>query len=203
MQGLVEIKNAMEAIMPTPADEAPKAGWERAVDAVLGSPIIEGIAQRVAEGGAVTPEEPAMVNIRKPDGSVVAVPAAYVAQMQAQKAARESQGDDAQPKTQAEPEINVDPKDVEKAVMFIEAALRNGTPPEIFAASARNMMPAEILSYIKTRGVDHFLNNVAKLEDSSPLATVVGRQYVRQVAKFLLEGTTDLADDEPDSPMES
>jgi hypothetical protein len=43
---------------------------------------------------------------------------------------------------------------------------------------------------------------VAKLEDGSPLATVVGRTYVRKVAKFLLEGTTEGIDD-PASPIET
>jgi hypothetical protein len=215
MQGLVEIKNAMESIMPTAADDAPKAGWERAIDAVMGSPLLEGVAQRIAEGPPGEGGDPMaamhaqqqqgeqMVQIRRKDGQIVTVPASYVAQAQAARAAREqATGMADAPPQQQEPEISIDPADVEKAVMFIEASIRNGTPPEIFAASARNMMPADILAYIKSRGVDHFLNNVAKLEDGSPLATVVGRTYVRKVAKFLLEGTTEGIDD-PASPIET
>jgi hypothetical protein len=199
MQGLVEIKNAMESIMPTPDEASPKAGWERALEAIVGSPFMEGVGQRIAEGGpaAAQPEpEEQMVRIKRPDGQIVNVPASYVAQAQAARAARaQASGmEDAPPEAQS-PEITVDPADVQKAVVFIEAAIRNGTPAEIFAASARNMMPADILAHIKSKGVDHFLNNVAKLEDGSPLATVVGRTYVRKVAKFLLEGTTEGVDD--------
>ena len=67
-------------------------------------------------------------------------------------------------------------------------------------ASARNLVPAAILGLLKSRGVDHFLNNVAQLEDNSPLATVEGRMYVRQIAKFLLEGTTEIDDTEAQAP---
>lgn len=211
MQGLVEIKNAMEAVMPSAAEEAPKAGWERALDAVMGSPFAEGVAERIAQGGpapAADADADPMVSIRRPDGQIVQVPASYIAQMQAQKAARaQASGTDdgtVPPTAAPEPEISIDPDDVQKAVIFIEAAIRNGTEAEIFAASARNMLPADILSYIKTKGVDHFLNNVAKLEDGSPLATVVGRTFVRKVVKFLLEGTTEGIDDPAaESPMES
>jgi hypothetical protein len=210
MQGLVEIKNAMESIMPTAAEESPKTGWERALDSLMGSPLLEGVAQRIAEGPPGEGEDPTvppqqMVKVRRPDGQIVEVPASYVAQAQAARAARQAAGveDPAPP----EPEtVSIDAADVEKAVIFIEAAFRNATPPEIFAASARNMIPAEILRHIKSKGVDHFLNNVAKLEDGSPLATVIGRTYVRKVAKFLLEGTTEgveTAQEEPTSPIES
>jgi uncharacterized protein (DUF2164 family) len=215
MQGLVEIKNAMESIMPSAAEDTPKAGWERAIDAVMGSPLLEGVAQRIAEGPPGAEDSPAMggmpqgqpgeqmVQVRRRDGQIVTVPASYVAQAQAAKAAREqATGMADAPPQQQEPELSIDPRDVEKAIMFIEASIRNGTPPEIFAASARNMMPTEILTYIKGKGVDHFLNNVAKLEEGSPLATVVGRTYVRKVAKFLLEGTTEGIDD-PASPIET
>jgi uncharacterized membrane protein YkoI len=207
MQGLVEIKNAMESVMPSAAEEVPKAGWERALDAMMGSSLLEGVAERIASGPPgeqqQQPPQEQMVQIRRPDGQIVSVPASYVAQAQAQAAARQQASGmaDGPPQNQ-EPELSVDPGDVSKAVMFIEAAIRNGTAPEIFAASARNMIPADILTYIKGKGVDHFLNNVAKLEDGSPLATVVGRTYVRKVAKFLLEGTTEGIDD-PASPIET
>jgi hypothetical protein len=208
MQGLVEIKNAMESVMPSAAEEVPKAGWERALDAMMGSSLLEGVAERIASGPPGEQQQQQapteqMVQIRRPDGQVVSVPASYVAQAQAAAAARQQASGMAEgPPQNQEPELSVDPGDVTKAVMFIEAAIRNGTAPEIFAASARNMIPADILAYIKGKGVDHFLNNVAKLEDGSPLSTVVGRTYVRKVAKFLLEGTTE-GIDEPASPIET
>ena len=60
------------------------------------------------------------------------------------------------------------------------------TPPEQFAESARTMVPLEIRTALRERGVDHFLE-VAKPEESSPLLTQVGRNFLRKVAKALAE----------------
>lgn len=205
IQGLVELKNGFEALVPSGGGEPERSGWERALDTVMGSPLLEGIAARVAGAGAVEEEQPQqeqMVAIRRKDGQIVHVPASYVAQAQAAAAQRQAEANGETPAQPAPPQI--DAADVQKAILFMEAAFRNGTSPEIFAKSARNMVPGDILAYIKQQGVDHFLNGVAKLEDGSPLATVVGRTWVRKVAKFLLEGTTDgISEEEPASPMES
>lgn len=84
-----------------------------------------------------------------------------------------------------------DASDVSMAVRFMEGAINNNTPPEKFGVTARSMIPGDILAYIGHVGVDEFLNKVAKLESGSPLTTIKGRQFARQVAKFLLEGTTE------------
>ena len=52
------------------------------------------------------------------------------------------------------------------------------------------MIPNDIIKYMETVGVDTFLNEVAVLEAGSPLRNQAGRTYMREVAKFLLEGVT-------------
>ncbi|MDX1421557.1 MAG: hypothetical protein R3322_00365 [Kiloniellales bacterium] len=202
IQGLVSLKSGFDALLPN-NDESPKTGWERAAELVFNSSLAKGIATRVAGSGEFDPDdaegpselpegEPPveqMVTVRRPDGKLVQMPASVVARMQAaQKAKAEAEANG--------PPLNVDPADIKKAVLLLEAAYRNNTPATVLAQSARNMIPQGILAYVKREGIDAFLNKVATIEDGSPLATVAGRDYVRQVAKFLLEGTTD-----PDPPV--
>ena len=82
------------------------------------------------------------------------------------------------------------PSEVKIAIGFIETAFRNGTPAEAFAISARSAIPGDILAYLEAVGVDEFLNSVARLEQGSPLRNQAGREYVREVGRFLLEGAT-------------
>ena len=79
------------------------------------------------------------------------------------------------------------PHEVALAVSAMEGAFANATPPEVFAQTARALVPTDILRYIEAQGVDNFLNEVAKLEPGSPLRNQAGREYMRQVAKVLLE----------------
>jgi hypothetical protein len=80
------------------------------------------------------------------------------------------------------------PVQVKLAITFAEGAFSNGTPPETFAQSARSSVPGHLLDYINKVGVDTFLNEVANLAQESPLRTQAGRNYMRQVAQFLLGG---------------
>ena len=57
-----------------------------------------------------------------------------------------------------------------------------------FANSAKSMIPQNIIKYMESVGVDNFLNEVAVLEQGSPLRNQAGRLYMKEVAKFLLEG---------------
>lgn len=84
-----------------------------------------------------------------------------------------------------------EPADVAMAVNFMENAIRNGTEPEKFAATARNMVPAPILNYIQAIGVDEFMNKVARLEAGSPLTSQHGRNFAREVVKHLFGGVND------------
>ena len=81
-----------------------------------------------------------------------------------------------------------DPADVKLAINFMESAFTAGTTASDFAASAKSMIPKDILKYMESVGIDTFLNEVAVLEQGSPLRNQTGRTYMREVAKFLLEG---------------
>ena len=81
-----------------------------------------------------------------------------------------------------------DPSDVKMAINFMESAFTAGTTSKDFASSAKSMIPQNILKYIESVGVDTFLNEVAVLEQGSPLRNQAGRLYMKEVAKFLLEG---------------
>jgi hypothetical protein len=110
-----------------------------------------------------------------PDGSVVTYEQA-VAMAEAQQ--------DQQDQAAGKP----DPSEVKMAITFMESAFTAGTTSSDFASSAKSMIPQNILKYIESVGVDTFLNEVAVLESGSPLRNQAGRTYMREVAKFLLEG---------------
>lgn len=77
-------------------------------------------------------------------------------------------------------------KDVAIAVNFMENAVRNGTPPEKFAQTARSLVPGDILALIHRVGIDTFLDKV--VQPGSVLTTLRGRQFARAVAQVLLTG---------------
>lgn len=110
-----------------------------------------------------------------PDGSIVP----YETALALQKAAEEKRNPSVEPPSATE---------VKMAITFMESAFTAGTESKDFAASAKSMIPSNILKYIESVGVDTFLNEVAVLEQGSPLRSQAGRVYIREVAKFLLEG---------------
>jgi hypothetical protein len=191
IQNLVNLKQGMEALSPDTGGD--KSGWEKAAE--FAGPLIEGIAGRFAQQPQLPPgPEQGLVPVQLPDGRTVHVPPHIAEQAQAQREAAEAA--EREPGEPAMPEVSEE--DMEKAVMFLEAALRNNTDPAVFAASARNMLPDDVLDGLKRLGVDNFLNKMAKIQTGSPLASVAGRMWVRQVAQFLLEGRVD--EQPPPSP---
>jgi hypothetical protein len=84
------------------------------------------------------------------------------------------------------PEIPV--TTIKVAVDFLESAFRGGQDPAEVATSVRSMIPADVLAAIRELGIDGFLEKVAKLDGSSPLASQAGRNWSRKLGKSLLEG---------------
>lgn len=83
----------------------------------------------------------------------------------------------------------LDQAEVDMAVRFIENAITSGTPASVFAASAKVMIPGDILKYIEIVGVDQFLVSLSgKLGQDSRLRTPEGRAFIKEVARILLEG---------------
>ena len=112
-----------------------------------------------------------------PDGSIVTY-------AQAVEMAKREEAETQAAKEEAEGKPS--PAQIKIAVTFAEGAYQNGTPPEVFAQTARNSVPGDLLDHISEVGVDTFLNEEANLEHGSPLRTQAGRNYMRQVAEFLV-----------------
>lgn len=162
------------------------------------SPLIEGVATRMAAGSAPpgammapgqagAPPQPSQEEIpvnqpvQMPDGRII-VRRADGSIVQLSKRQK-------RPMTPTGEEIpKLDPADVQIAVEFMENAVRNDTDPEQFAATARNLVPTPILKTLRSLGVDRFLTEVANIGPGSPLATVAGKNWARKVAQSLLGG---------------
>lgn len=181
IQQLAQLKTGMDALIPAPAGAEGEGGpiWERIAKTVMDSPVAHGLADRLSQ----KPAEP-MVNVRRPDGQVVQVPAAYVRQLQAQRQA--AGGAPASVPGVAAAPGGVSEGEVKLALTFLESAYRNGQTAKVVAASARNLIPGDILAYIDAHGVDEFLK-LAQIEPGSPLATVAGRMYLREVAALIVQ----------------
>lgn len=88
----------------------------------------------------------------------------------------------------APPPPNISPASVELATQFLENAFRNQQPPDQVAESVRTMIPADVMGVLRDRGVDYFLDEVAKLPGGSPLGSQKGRLFARKVGKALVDG---------------
>jgi hypothetical protein len=88
----------------------------------------------------------------------------------------------------------VDPAQLALLISYLEQAFRRDEAPEIVAQSGRAQIPPEILTWIRDNhteqvaGVDLFMQKVAKLPSTSPLATQGGRVWIRKVGVALIEG---------------
>jgi prefoldin subunit 5 len=88
----------------------------------------------------------------------------------------------------APPPPNIAPASVEIAVQFLENAFRNNHDAGQVAESVRTMIPADVMGVLRDRGVDYFLDEVAKLQGNSSLASQKGRLFARKVGKALVDG---------------
>lgn len=129
--------------------------------AAAAGPLIEGISQRLATG-----PQPAQV---------VGQPQLEAPQQVQQQAAPTPQNT-----------LGVTRSELMQAIGFVENAIRNSVPPATFAQSARSQIPGSILEAIKTQGPDAFIAALPLVE-GSPLRTVAGKSYLRQVIKILVE----------------
>lgn len=178
----------------TPDKDAPAPPQQEAPDEAEDD---EGAAESDASTGEGGPSMPRVgqpfkmpdgrIYVRQADNSIV--PWKKPAEAESTES---TESTESAPPPQNKPAIKKpDESEVIIAITFMEGAIRNNTAPAIFAASARNLIPPSILTYMREVGVDRFLNEVAHLDPSSPLATENGRKFARRVGKFLLEGVTE------------
>lgn len=135
------------------------------------------------------------------NGQIALVPPAQLKRLAQRRARRQQELAPAQPQqagdaAAAPPDASIagipkarrpKAKEVKLAVQFMENAVRGGASPQAFASSARSMIPTDILAFIQQVGIDNFLKAVG-LEVGSPLATVNGRRFARDVMSILLTG---------------
>jgi hypothetical protein len=182
MQEVVAYRAAIEEISPSSVDDEGGSKLDKAIE--IGGGLLERFLQPPAQAGApqlaAAPDQGPMVQL--PDGRVM--PAGAVARLQAYEARRAQM---AEQQGQPGPSLpDLDETSVKMAVTFMNSAFTGGKDPKVFATSAAGKVPESILSFIAEHGVDAFLKDVAKLDRNLPLSTHKGREWVRDVAKYLL-----------------
>lgn len=217
---LIKIREALSGLGGAGGDDKEPSWYEKVIGAVGNSEAALSLLNKLSGPGAeAAPPSPQQmlppagvpyqanggIFVRDAMGNVQQINPAMVRRQRMLAAARKRQaaGDDAgepgqvavggegAPLEPAAPPMRAPaPADVRIAVQFMEGAINNNTSPEAFGATAKSLIPGDILNYIRHVGIDEFLNKVAKLETGSPLTTQRGRTFARAVAKFLLEGST-------------
>jgi hypothetical protein len=189
---MAAMKEALDSFSGASGGEEKGSTIERILSAA--GPLVEGVATRIAQGppGAVAapapvtasamPDLPVGQPMHLPDGRIIIKrPDGEIVEIRRKRKP--------QPQPVAEGEMPpLDPGEVAMAIQFMEQALQNDTDPTIFAQTARNVVPDNVLAYLRIKGVDYFLSDVAKLESNpaSPLHTQHGKNWVRKVASVLL-----------------
>lgn len=183
--------------------EEEKKDW---VDKILDNPLTQGIADRIVKGGSEQPQDPMQAAMAQvPPGQPFMIPGDQRIFMKGQDGQvrimprgprkRRAGAAGQAPRKKAPPppatpaaEVGLEADELKLAIGFIESAVQNNTSPEDFARSARTMVPVGIRVALREKGVDWFLNDLAKPADGSPLLTQRGRNFVREVARLLIEG---------------
>jgi hypothetical protein len=168
-----------------------KSGWEKAIEVAGNLPAVQSVIQKMAGGGEPAPAaQPQPIQMRPqarlmtgPDGNLYRQLQDGQVQLVKRRTAAAKPGEG----TPA-PIPDIAPATVKIAVDFLESAFRGDQDPSQVATSVRSMIPPEILTAIRERGIDGFLTDVAKLDGTSPLASQGGRNWTRKLGKALLEG---------------
>jgi hypothetical protein len=111
-------------------------------------------------------------------------------EVQAQHAAMaEAHTKQVQEMTVAQAVAKIDRDQVAAAVTYLESAFRGGQDAQVVAQSLRSqgLVPEPVLQFVRDQGVDVLLEKVARLEASSAFVKQDGRNWIRKVAKALLE----------------
>lgn len=205
-QEIVSVQEAFKALGVGGAakdedDDSGKPWYERMASRVMENPeaigqLIGGVRQNLPAGAPQAAAQPQLpppgqpfqgpdgrVYMARPDGKVQRLSAAGVPPVKRAKAAAAKEAVIAKQEGPRPPDAG----ELALAISFIETAASNGTDPVVFAQGARSAIPADILAYIEAVGVDEFLAGLT-LPPSSPLRQQSGRNFVRTVARVLIEG---------------
>lgn len=155
-------------------DDEEESTAERIMNGLADNPIVKGIGARL-QMAPETPPQPRPAPPRPPQQLRPRV----------RKAGETTASPPAPPPAPTGLPPGVTQEGLRTAVQLLEGAVTNGTEPEVFAASVRNMVPDALIAYIKAHGIDSLLDGAARLTEASPLSTQVGRMYARRAAKAL------------------
>jgi hypothetical protein len=195
IETLAEMAAVKDAFESFGGDKEEGSTVERIISGVMGSPLAEGIANRLSASGAMAaggaipnpqpqgePEVPVNQPVHLPDGRVIVRRTnGQVVELRRKPKPPAPTGEDG---------IVVDDEDISVALQFMENALAGDADPEEFARTARNLVPSlasgPIAELLRAKGVDAFLSRVAKLSPGSPLLQQHGKNWTRKVAAVLL-----------------
>lgn len=181
-------------------DDSDKPWYERMASRVMENPdaigqLIGGVRGSIAP--APQPQVPQLpppgqpfqgpdgrIYVTRPDGKVqrlgAGVPQAARKKAIAAKAAVEERA--------GAPAVKApDPAEIAMAIPFMESAATNGTDPAQFVESARSLISADVIAYIEKVGIDELLGSV-ELPNTSIFRSMQGRNWIREVARILVEG---------------
>ncbi len=182
---MAQIKEALGAFGGDGDTEA-KGTIEKLFDKA--SPLLEAVAARV-----MTQQQPdqqmAMAHAQ--------AQAQAHAQAQRQQALAQRSQVAAKVKKKKKTAIKVDPTNVALAVEFLESAYRSGAEPARVAQSIVSVTPADVVAKIREIGIDSFLDEFTSVNPNSPIGTLAGRNFLRNVAKILIDGESPPPSNEP------
>ena len=173
LKTIASLRESMDSVWPSASgSDEPESKWERALSTVLGSPTLQRLAGRVSGEDETAQPPDDRVAVRQKDGSVVRLPRSYIEAMQQQQqtAATAAPTASGEPKTGAAKaratarDLRLSRADVSRAVQLLEHAYRNGHAPKTVALTARNMVPTNILAFLRSQGVDAFLSELAQIK---------------------------------------
>lgn len=191
MAEVVQMRETMTAlgIFKEGGEGEEPSTMEKVLGALAQNPVVQGLGARLANPEPPKPAQPQQQQLTPAQAAQLqAARAKRRAEKQQQQAAAAAAARGEPPPPPTTLPNDVSSNDLQLAIQYMEGAVANNTDPGVFAQSARNAVPLSMINMIKQHGIDHFLDNVAKIGDTSPLATITGRRFARAVAQQLTEG---------------
>ena len=170
-------------------DPKEKSSWEKIAEVASNLPIVQNALTKMGGGGEQQQPQPPQAPQAPPRSRLLTGPDGNLYRQlpdgQVQLVRRRAQA--ARPGSVPAPAPEIPAATIKIAVDFLESAFRGDQDPVQVATSVRSMIPAEVLSAIREHKIDGFLDNVAKLDGTSPLSGQAGRNWTRKLGKALLE----------------
>jgi len=170
-------------------DPKEKSSWEKIAEVASNLPIVQNALTKMGGGGEQQQPQPPQAPQAPPRSRLLTGPDGNLYRQlpdgQVQLVRRRAQA--ARPGSAPAPAPEIPAATIKIAVDFLESAFRGDQDPVQVATSVRSMIPAEVLSAIREHKIDGFLDNVAKLDGTSPLSGQAGRNWTRKLGKALLE----------------